>query len=163
VDETPKTIDALPEDLKPSYGADEYRIPDTYKRRLAGYLYITTALIFILLYLLFQDSPLVNEGFLISGICIAFFGAFNFFASVRCAVDEIEALQLASESIGFEVGPASAQLMWRGFRSRPVWRLLAYSLEAIPLKRAVILVDASNGEILEQVVEDNPEEWDEAI
>ena len=87
------------------------------------------------------------------------FSGYNFFAAVRCSIDEREALQIASVSVGFEIGPASAQLMWRGYRSRPVWRLLTYSSEPTPLQRAVVLLDASTGEVLEQVVEENPEEW----
>jgi len=160
MNEVPETFDSLPEDLEPTYGADEYQIPNTEKRKLAGYLYVGTGLIFILLSLLFDDSPLVNKGFLISGISIVLFGLYNFYASIRCMIDEREALEIASESIGFQIGPASAQLMWRGFRSRPVWRLLMYSSEEIPLTRAVILIDGSSGKVLEQIVEDNPEEWD---
>ena len=161
MNEVPETFDSLPEDLEPAYGAGEYQIPNTDKRKLAGYLYITSGLVFVFLNLLFNDSPLVNKGFFISGICIVLFGLYNLYASVRCTIDEKEALDIASESVGFQIGPASAQLMWRGFRSRPVWRLLTYSSESIPLSRAVILIDASSGKVLEQVVEENPEEWDD--
>jgi len=160
MNEVPETFDSLPEDLEHSYGSDEYQIPNTEKRKLAGYLYVTTGLVFALLGLMFNDSPLVNKGFLISGIFIVLFGLYNFYASIRCTIDEREALGIASGSVGFQIGPASAQLMWRGFRSRPVWRLLTYSSEEIPLTRSVILIDASTGKVLEQIVEDNPEEWD---
>jgi len=159
VNTLPETTDMLPEDLQPSFGAEEYQIPNTDKRKLAACLYLITGVIFVSLSLLFSDSPLVNNGFLVSGVCIILFSGYNFFAAVRCSIDEREALQVASVSVGFEIGPASAQLMWRGYRSRPVWRLLAYSSEPTPLQRAVVLLDASTGEVLEQVVEENPEEW----
>ena len=50
--------------------------------------------------------------------------------------------------------------MWRGLRSRPVWRILGYSSEPIPSQRAVLLIDANTAEVLEAVVEENPEDWD---
>ena len=50
--------------------------------------------------------------------------------------------------------------MWRGSRSRPVWRILGYSSEPIPSQRAVLLIDANTAEVLEAVVEENPEDWD---
>ncbi|MEM8707487.1 MAG: hypothetical protein AAGE98_13570, partial [Actinomycetota bacterium] len=56
-------------------------------------------------------------------------------------------------------GHASAQLGWRGLRSRPTWRILLYSNEKVPEKRGLVLVDGVNGEIIDRFVEDNPEDW----
>ena len=61
--------------------------------------------------------------------------------------------------LGFAAGPSSAQMMWRGWGSKPVWRLLLYSQEPQPEFRAVVIIDAGNGEVLEKVVEENPEDW----
>lgn len=152
--------DSLPDDLQPSYGADEYQIPNNDKRKLAGYLYLFTGLVSVLLFVSFSDSPLVNEGFLISGIGICFFGIYSLVAATKCEIDESDALQIAEEKLGFDIGPCSAQLMWRGLRSRPVWRILGYSSEPIPKQRAVLLIDASTKEVVELVVEENPEDWD---
>ena len=44
-------------------------------------------------------------------------------------------------------------------RSRPTWRILLYSAEEPPEKRGFVLVDGVDGEIVEQVVEANPEDW----
>ena len=50
-------------------------------------------------------------------------------------VDERDALVAATRQVGFAVGHASAQLGWRGLRSRPTWRILLYSAEEPPQKR----------------------------
>tara|TARA_B100000965_G_scaffold12029_1_gene9163 strand:- start:1392 stop:1895 length:504 start_codon:yes stop_codon:yes gene_type:complete len=152
--------DSLPDDLQPTYGADEYQIPNNDKRKLAGYLYLLTGFISILLFVFFVDSALINRGFLISGIGICMFGAYNLSAATKCEIDENDALQIAEKELGFDIGPCSAQLMWRGLRSRPIWRILGYSSEPIPKQRAVLLIDANTAEILETVVEENPEDWD---
>jgi hypothetical protein len=60
------------------------------------------------------------------------------------------------------VGHASAQLAWRGLRSRPTWRILCYSAEEPPKRRAFVMVDAVDGRIVDKVVEDNPEDWADA-
>ena len=56
-------------------------------------------------------------------------------------VDERDALVAATREVGFAVGHASAQLGWRGLRSRPTWKILVYSAEEPPLKRGLVLVD----------------------
>ncbi len=152
--------DILPDDLDPSYGADIYQIPNNDKRKLAGYLYLLTGTILIFLFLVFDNSALVNRGFLFSGIGICAFGVYNFWASTKCEIDESEALSIAEKKLGFDIGPCSAQLMWRGLASRPVWRILAYSSEPIPLQRAFLLIDANKKSVVELVVEENPEDWE---
>jgi hypothetical protein len=65
----------------------------------------------------------------------------------------------ASREVGFPVGHASAQLGWRGFRSRPTWRILLYSAEEPPKTRGLVLVDGVDGTVLEHFTEENPEDW----
>ena len=74
-------------------------------------------------------------------------------------VDEKQALVAAQQAVGFPVGHASAQQVWRGLRSRPTWRVLCYSAEEPPEQRGLVLVDAVDGRVLQHLVEDNPEEW----
>jgi hypothetical protein len=57
------------------------------------------------------------------------------------------------------VGHASAQLAWRGLRSRPTWRILLYSADEPPTKRGLVLVDGIDGSTVAHFVEDNPEDW----
>mgnify|MGYP001545599517 CR=1 FL=1 len=72
---------------------------------------------------------------------------------------ETDALVAAAQVTGLVAGPAAAQMTWRGWRSRPVWRVLLFSAEDQPLHRAIVLVDGVTGEVLEHFVEDNPEDW----
>jgi hypothetical protein len=65
----------------------------------------------------------------------------------------------AAGEVGFPVGHASAQLGWRGLRSRPTWRILLYSNEEPPKQRGLVLVDGVDGTVLDHFVEDNPEDW----
>ena len=74
---------------------------------------------------------------------------------------DLEALTSASRLVGFPIGHASAQLGWRGLRSRPTWRILLYSNDTPPAKRGLVLVDGVNGEVVAHFVEDNPEDWSE--
>jgi len=75
-------------------------------------------------------------------------------------VDEQQALVAAQGAVGFPVGHASAQQVWRGLRSRPTWRVLVYSAEEPPRRRGLVLVDAVDGSVKEQLVQDNPtEDW----
>jgi hypothetical protein len=47
--------------------------------------------------------------------------------------------------------------VWRGWRSRPTWRVFCYSAEEPPTKRGLVLIDAIDGSQVECLVEDNPE------
>ena len=64
----------------------------------------------------------------------------------------------ATQQVGLRGGHASAQLGWRGLRSRPTWRILLYSAEDPP-PRGLVLVDGVDGEIVAHFVEENPEDW----
>ena len=75
---------------------------------------------------------------------------------------ETDALVAATRAMGFPVGHASAQLAWRGLRSRPTWRILCYSAESPPRRRGFVLIDAIDGHVVQQLIEDNPEDWDDA-
>ena len=67
-------------------------------------------------------------------------------------------LLAAQGAVGFGVGHASAQQVWRGLRSRPTWRVLCYSAEEPPTQRGLVLVDAVDGRIIEHIVEENDED-----
>jgi len=75
------------------------------------------------------------------------------------AVDQTEALAVASRTVGFPVGHASAQLAWRGLRSRPTWRILLYSADEPPSIRGLVELDAVDGAVLGEYTETNPEDW----
>jgi hypothetical protein len=156
--------DALPEDLDVSGFVGPYQFPDNSRRRYPGVLYLVVAALCLGLWIARggDGAVLVNNGFLLAAVLLAAAGVMSLTSGWRMHVDEKDALVAASKTVGFAVGHASAQLAWRGLRSRPTWRILCYSAEEPPRRRAFVLVDAIDGRIVEQVVEDNPESWDAA-
>ncbi|CAA9245506.1 MAG: hypothetical protein AVDCRST_MAG20-1956 [uncultured Acidimicrobiales bacterium] len=157
--------DELPDDLDASGYVGPYTFPDNSRRRIPGVLYLLVGAACGLAWALAgDDAVLVNDGFLVVGLALSAFGAYCLLAGTRLGVDETEALVAATRTAGFAVGHASAQLGWRGLRSRPTWRILLYSAEEPPEQRGLVLVDGIDGEVLEHFVEDNPEdpaEWAE--
>ena len=92
-----------------------------------------------------------------AAVVLAVVGIFSITSGWRMHVDEKEALVAAQQALGFPVGHASAQQVWRGVRSRPTWRVLCYSAEDPPRQRGLVLVDAVDGRVVEHLSEDNPE------
>jgi hypothetical protein len=149
--------DELPDDLNPAGFVGAYQFPDNSRRRWPGVIYIVLAAIAIAAYLVADDSPIVNRGWLVGGVVLALVGVFSISSGWRMHVDEKEALVAAQGALGFAVGHASAQQVWRGLRSRPTWRVLCYSAEEPPRTRGLVLVDAVDGRVVEHLVEDNPD------
>ncbi len=100
---------------------------------------------------------MVNDGWILGAVILLVAGVITITSGWRMNVDEKEALVKAQQAVGFAVGHASAQQVWRGFRSRPTWRVLCYSAEDPPIERGLVLVDAVDGSVVEQLVEANPE------
>jgi hypothetical protein len=152
--------DALPDDLNASEWVGPYVFPNNNRRRVPGYLYLGIGALCIVAWAVAgSDAVMVNEGFLFAGVLLVLLGAYHLLAGWNLDVDERDALVAATKQVGFAVGHASAQLGWRGMRSRPTWRILLYSAEEPPQKRGLVLVDGVDGEIVAHFVEDNPEDW----
>ena len=153
--------DELPEELDASTFVGPYMFPDNNRRRIPAVLYGVIGAGAIVLWALNRgdDAVLVNDGLLLGGIALILFGLYSYQAGFDLEVDERDALVAATKTVGFPVGHASAQLGWRGIRSRPTWRILVYSNEEPPTKRGLVLVDGVGGQVLEHFVEDNPEDW----
>ena len=153
-------VDELPEDLDAAGYVGPYVFPDNNRRRIPGYLYLITAALCVVLWATAaDDAVLVNDGFLVVGVVLALVGLYHLLSGFDLVVDERDALVNASRAVGFPVGHASAQMGWRGLRSRPTWRILLYSAEEPPKRRGFVLVDGVDGQIVAEVVEDNPEDW----
>jgi hypothetical protein len=151
--------DALPEDLDISEFVGPYVFPNNNRRRVPGYLYLAIGVACIALWAVLGDAVLVNAGTLLAGVALVAIGAYHLVAGWNLDVDERDALVAATERVGFPVGHASAQLGWRGLRSRPTWRILVYSTENPPTQRGLVLVDGVDGAIVDWFTEDNPEDW----
>ncbi|MEI7547949.1 MAG: hypothetical protein WCK21_07825 [Actinomycetota bacterium] len=154
--------DELPDDLNAVEHSLPYEFPDNSRRRKPGILYLVVATICLVLWLAKRDdSALVNDGFMWAAVLLGAAGLFSISSGWRMKVDEQQALVAAQSAVGFAVGHASAQQVWRGLRSRPTWRVLCYSAEEPPRRRGLVLVDAIDGRVVEHLVQDNPiEDWD---
>ena len=153
--------DELPEDLDASGYVGPYTFPDNKRRRAPGVLYVVVGAALVALWAARGSGVLVNAGLLVAGIGLVAVGLYHWLAGYPLRVDQTDALAAAGREVGFAVGHASAQLGWRGFRSRPTWRLLLYSAEDPPAQRGLVLVDGVDGAIVAHFVEDNPEDWSE--
>ncbi len=146
--------DALPEDLDVTAFVGPYTFPDIARRRIAGTLYLVVAGVCAGAWALGATSAL-----LVAAVVLVVVAAYHFVAGWHLRVDQTEALALANRAVGMPVGHASAQLAWRGLRSRPTWRILVYSAESPPRTRGLVELDGVDGEILGSYTEENPEDW----
>ena len=139
--------DELPDDLDVSGFVGPYQFPDNSRRRIPGmHLPGHRRAVRARGWLAGDDAVLVNDGFLCGGArCWRSPGSSRITSGWRMHVDEKEALVAAQQAVGFPVGHASAQQVWRGLRSRPTWRILCYSAEEPPARRGLVLVDAVDG------------------
>jgi hypothetical protein len=155
--------DELPDDLDAAGYVGPYKFPDNSRRRIPAILYLGIAVGCVAVWLVGRDSsPIVNEGWLWAAGLLTVVAVISYTSGWRMHVDEREALVKAQQAVGFPVGHASAQQVWRGLRSRPTWRVLCYSTEDPPARRGLVLVDAIDGAVVEHFVEDNPEQWSAA-
>ena len=154
--------DELPSDLDVSQYVGPYTFPDISRRRIPGLIYLASAGALLALWVSRgDDAVLVNDGFAWMSAGLAVIGVYHLAAAWPLQVSETDALAAASAEVGFPVGHASAQLGWRGLRSRPTWRILLYSADDPPQKRGLVLVDGADGAVVDHIVEDNPEDWSE--
>lgn len=151
--------DELPADLDARGFVGPYRFPDNSRRRYPAYLYGAVAAACVVAWALGhdRDDGLVTGGPLVAAAVLGIVGAYARSASWPMTVSETDALVHATRAAGFAVGHASAQQVWRGWRSRPTWRVLCYSAEDPPLRRALVLVDAVDARVVECLSEENPE------
>ena len=153
-------VDVLPEDLDLAAASAHYLLPNNNRRRIPAALYGVLAIGAAALWATQRDtSAIVNDGFGWFAIIVGAFSIYGFVAGRTLLIDETDALTTANSTVGFAIGHASAQMVWRGWLSRPVWRLLAYSTENPPAKRALVVVDGISGDVVEWFAEDNPEAW----
>ncbi len=157
--------DQLPEDLNAAGFVGPYQFPDNSRRRRPAVIYLVIAAISVAVWLTNRGddgSVLVNEGWLWAAILFGGVGLLSFTSGWRMHVDEKQALVAAQGAVGFAIGHASAQQVWRGLRSRPTWRVLVYSAENPPRQRGLVLIDAVDGTVIEHLAEINPEDdWAE--
>lgn len=153
--------DELPAELDVSGYVGPIVFPSSSRRRAPGLIYLAIGALCLLAWFARRgDHPvLVNSGIGAAGIALLVIGLYHLLAAWELRVRETEALVAAVRQVGFAVGHASAQLGWRGLRSRPSWRILLYSADEPPSKRGIVLVDGVDGAVTDHFVEANPENW----
>lgn len=132
---------------------------DNRRRRIPGIMYCILGLVALVVALARAgDAPVLVDGAVaVAAAMLIIFGAYSIVTGIGLDVDEEAALRLAALAVQEPMGHAAAQMGWRGWRSRPTWRILWYSAEDPPLHRGLVFVDGHDGEILDVVTESNPE------
>jgi hypothetical protein len=146
--------DELPDELDVTAYVGPYVFPDIRRRRIAAACYLVIGA-----GSLWAGVAAENRGLLLGGVFLLLVALYHFVAGWHLAVDQTEALAVASRTVGFPVGHASAQLAWRGLLSRPAWRILVYSADEPPSIRGLVELDAVDGHVLGDYTERNPEDW----
>ena len=157
-------VDELPEELVSSGYVGPYTFPDIARRRVPGLIYLVAGTGCLAAWSLRgADAVLVNGGLLAAALAFGALGTYHLAAAWHLAVSDTDALVAATREVGFPVGHASAQLGWRGLRSRPTWRILLYSADDPPSRRGLVLVDGVDGSVVAHFVEENPEDWSDVL
>lgn len=117
----------------------EYRFPPPSRRRIAGWVYLVAG---VIAGLTFDGGWWVAALFL--GLAV-----WQFASSWPFDVDENEAMTTAAAAVHFPIGHASASVRFFGWRSRPRWSVVMYAATEPPDQRALVVVDAVSGEIVE--------------
>jgi hypothetical protein len=150
--------DELPEELDVTAYVGPYVFPDIRRRRIAGAIYAVIGGLALV-----GGLSANNNGLVFAGVALLLIALYHWFAGWPLRVDQTEALAVASRTVGFPVGHASAQLGWRGLLSRPAWRILLYSADEPPSIRGLVELDAVDGHVLGEYTEQNPEDWSSLI
>ena len=146
--------DELPEDLDVTAYVGPYVFPNINRRRIPAVMYVVLAGACLAGWIVSS-----NGGLLAAAVVLALVAAYHFATAWNLEIDQTQALAVASRTVGFPVGHASAQLAWRGLRSRPVWRILVYSADEPPTMRGLVELDAVDGTVMGEYTEPNPEDW----
>ena len=117
----------------------EYLFPSPSRRRIAAWVYLVAG---VVCGLTFDGGWLVAVGF-------GLLAAWHFASAWPLAIDEHDAMTTAAAQVGFPIGHASASVRFTGWRSRPRWSVVMYSATEPPDQRALVLVDAVNGSVVE--------------
>lgn len=101
-----------------------FRLVDTSNRRSAAGVYLGAAVI--------AGTIVFVSGLTlmwITGVIpLLVIAVYQYVAGRPMNVADVQAIEVASEEVPFEVGHGSATLGFRGFAARPVWQVLVFEL-----------------------------------
>jgi hypothetical protein len=140
----------MPDDLDAS-ALDPYAVPDPLRRRRAGNVYFVAAAITAMTIWIGLPAGL---WLMVGGLIVI--GIYHYLGGWHLVVREGRALEVSNRAVGFAVGHASANLGFYGWRARPIWNVLVFSADEPPTRRALVRVDATSGDVVEQYAEAVP-------
>lgn len=117
----------------------EYGFPPPSRRRIAGWVYLIAGAVCVFA---FDLGWVVAIGF-------GALAVWQFLSSWPLEIDEHEAMTTAAGAVDFPIGHASASVRFHGWRSRPRWSVLLYAASEPPDRRALVVVDAVSGDVVE--------------
>jgi hypothetical protein len=116
-----------------------YRFPPATRRRIAGWVYLAAGVVAALV---------IDSGWMV-GLGLWLLAVWQFASSWPLEIDEHQAMTRAASTVDFPIGHSSASVRFHGWRSRPRWSVMLYSAAAPPDQRALVVVDAVDGRIVE--------------
>lgn len=138
---------AIEEELDSSV-VGPYRFPSPGRRRISGWVLLVGAVL---------CAWLIELGW-IPALGFVALAAWQFLSAWDLEVDDHQALERAAAAVDFPVGHASAAVTFKGWRSRPRWSVILYSAAEPPDRRALVVIDAVTGNVVEDVyAEDVPD------
>jgi len=129
---------AIEEELDSNVGG-EYHFPQPTRRRIAGWVYLVGGVI---------AAASIDGGWMV-GMAFGGLATWHFLSAWPLSIDESEALTAAARVVEFPVGHSSATVRFHGWRSRPRWSVMLYAASEPPDQRALVVVDAVSGEVVE--------------
>jgi hypothetical protein len=117
----------------------EYTFPDPVKRRISGWVYLVSAGV----------ASVAFAGGRVVAVVLILLAVWQFVSAWPLRANEKEAMSVAAASVDFPVGHASAAVRFSGWRSRPRWAVVVYSASDPPDKRALVVIDAVSGVLVE--------------
>jgi len=117
-----------------------FKFPGPGRRRIAGWVFLAAGLV---------ATVTIDGGWLV-GVGFGMLAIWQFVSAWPLAVDEHEAMTVAGAAVDFTIGHASAAVRFHGWRSRPRWSVVLYSASEPPDQRALVVVDAVSGDVVEQ-------------
>lgn len=117
-----------------------FKFPESRRRRIAGWVFLVAGLV----------ATVTIDGGWVVGVGFGVLAIWQFLSAWPLAVDENQAMTVAGAAVDFTIGHASAAVRFHGWRSRPRWSVVLYSASEPPDRRALVVVDAVTGDVVEE-------------